>query len=189
LTHLTRSRSNGCDYTRAKRRGGFRQARRISIRRRGCSRAAGRRQAARDGGGRRRAAGELAGETQSRVPVHGLACGLHLSEAHDLAKLAGAVTTVVTRRHRRATRRRGSAEATKSGELLRAAQDFGSRTNDANILLTSKYISWMAPCQRGGGGDGKQRRRREARVRDSAAHEKQGRRLEWGALGAAVDFK
>jgi hypothetical protein len=130
------------------------------------------------GGGRRRwPVAELAGETQSRVPVHGLACRLHLSEARELVKLAGAVTAVVTRRSRRATRRRGSAEAMKSGELLRVAQDFGSRTNDANILLTSKRVSWMVPCRWGGGGDGKQRRRREARFRDSAAHEKQGRRL------------
>jgi hypothetical protein len=121
--------------------------------------------------------------------VHGLACGLHLSEAREVAKLAGAVTEVVTQRRRRATRRRGSAEATKSGELLRAAQDFGSRTNDANILLTSKRVSWMALCRQGSVGDGKQQRRREARVRDSAVHEKQRRRLGWGALGAAGGFK
>jgi hypothetical protein len=36
---------------------------------------------------------------------------------------------------------RGSVKAAKSGDLLRAAQDSGSRTNDADILLTSKCVS------------------------------------------------
>jgi hypothetical protein len=68
---------------------------------------------------------------------------------------------------------RGSVKAAKSDELLRAAQDSGSRTNNADILLTSKRVSWVAYCRRGGGGGGKQRRRRRARVRASGGARKQ----------------
>jgi hypothetical protein len=109
-TTLTRSRSigfrsNGRGGLRAKRGGGFRQARRILIRR-PRMRASGQ-SAVGDGGGRRRAAAEIAGETQSRVLVHGLTCGLHLREAHELVKLAGAAAAAERRRGDWLTRQHG----------------------------------------------------------------------------------
>jgi hypothetical protein len=63
-------------------------------------------------------------------------------------------------------------KAANSGELLRAAQDSGSRTNDADILLTSKRVSWVASCRRGGGGG-------ELGLGLPAALESKRRRLGW----------
>jgi hypothetical protein len=75
-----------------------------------------------------------------------------------------AVAAAERRRDGRSTRRRGSVESAKSGEVSRAAQGSGSRTNDANVLLTSKRDSWVAPCRRGGSGGRKQRAHEQAKV-------------------------
>jgi hypothetical protein len=138
---------------------------------RGCAQAASRRWAAGDGGGRRRAAAELAGETQSRFPVHGLACGLHLSEARELTNHPEAATAAEMRRGGRSTRRRVSRTPVMS---LRAPWCTSSSTNVTGGLLTSKRSS-RAASRRRNDCDDKQSTAAAARVCGRRRRTKLGR--------------
>jgi hypothetical protein len=103
----------------------------------------------RRGGEARRLTVAAGGERRRRDPtkVFGLGStrGKHLRDAREPAKLQEATAAAERRRGGRSTRRRGLRSPARSGEKLQAAQDSGSTTNDANILLTSKCVSGATP--------------------------------------------
>jgi hypothetical protein len=162
LTRLTRPRSvgprsSGCCCSRVKRCGGIRSgasdldpaARNV------CKRLAA-------GQSRRRAAaaalgGEVRQRTLTRALVPGLKRGELLRAARGAAKPTGtavAAVAVEKRRRGRATRRRDSAKAAKSGDDFQALQLARMATSDVGGFFTSRRRTWTASRRRDSGGGG-----------------------------------